>query len=140
MNGDVAVQEVTTNRAATRLLPTSQMERHLPILGKAQGHLLMFEARYHTGHAHTAGSIHNTSCRTTNARRPQRTLQNVVEVGCWIAMIHAVALGNIQHLAQAIGTTGSTMIEVGQFVVASNRPTASAARQPRPGATPCVIS
>ena len=81
-NGDVAVQEVTTNRAATRLLPTSQMEKHLPIPGKAQGHLLMFEARYHTGHAHTAGSIHNTSCRTTNARRPQRTLQNVVEVGC----------------------------------------------------------
>ena len=137
MNGDLETQATC---AATRLLPTSQMKRHLPILGKAQGHLLMFEARYHTGHAHTAGSIHNTSCRTTNARRPQRTLQNVVEVGCWIAMIHAVALGKTQHLARAIGTTGSTITKAGLFVVASNKLTASAAMQPRPGARWCVMS
>ena len=69
-------------RAATRLLPTSQMEKYLPIPGKAQGHLLMFEARYHTGLARTAGSIHSISCRIKSARRPQRTLQNVVEVSC----------------------------------------------------------
>ena len=80
MSGDVVTQAKTT--PTMRLLPTSQMERHPLIPGKAQGHLLMYEARYHTGLARTAGSIHNISCRITSARRPQRTLQCVVEVSC----------------------------------------------------------